>query len=51
MTRRRCIAATAAAALAAGADYIVIGRPITSPPAAVGSPAHAAERIVAELSR
>jgi len=34
----------------AGADYLVIGRPITNPPAAVGSPVDAARRIIAELS-
>lgn len=37
-------------ALAAGADYLVIGRPITAPPAAVGMPAAAAARIVAEIA-
>ncbi len=40
-----------AAALRAGADYLVIGRPITSPPAAIGDPAAAAARIVAELEQ
>jgi orotidine-5'-phosphate decarboxylase len=41
---------TPGAALAAGADYLVIGRPITRPPAAVGTSAAAAELIAAELS-
>ncbi len=34
----------------AGADYLVMGRPITQPPAAVGSPVEAARRIIAELA-
>jgi len=38
-------------ALRAGADYLVIGRPITSPPSAIGDPATAATRIVAELEQ
>lgn len=33
----------------AGADYLVIGRPITSPPEELGSPADAVKKIVAEL--
>lgn len=36
-------------ALTAGADYLVIGRPITTPPADVGTPAQAAQKIVEEL--
>lgn len=32
-----------------GADYLVIGRPITNPPKEVGSPADAVERILGEL--
>lgn len=40
---------TPADALATGTDYMVIGRPITNPPAAIGSPVAAVERIVAEL--
>lgn len=32
-----------------GADYLVIGRPITRPPAEIGSPANAAKKIVEEL--
>ncbi len=42
---------TPAAALAAGADYLVIGRPITAAPAASGGAVAAVERIVAELGR
>jgi orotidine-5'-phosphate decarboxylase len=41
---------TPAQAVQAGADYLVIGRPITAAPEAMGGPAAAAERIVAELS-
>jgi len=37
-------------AIRAGADYLVIGRPITRPPATIGSPAEAARRIVAEIA-
>jgi orotidine-5'-phosphate decarboxylase len=37
-------------AVRAGADYLVIGRPITAPPAAIGGPAEAVERIVAEIA-
>ncbi len=40
---------TPAAALRAGADYLVIGRPITAPPPDVGAPSAAAARIVHEL--
>ncbi len=40
---------TPAEARNAGADYLVIGRPITAPPPEVGLPAAAAARIVAEL--
>lgn len=36
-------------AIDAGADYLVIGRPITRPPAEIGSPAEAAKRILAEI--
>jgi len=38
---------TPAQAIAAGADYLVIGRPITSPPS--GTPKEAAVRILAEM--
>lgn len=38
---------TPAEAIAAGADYLVIGRPITEPPA--GNSRQAAERIIAEM--
>ncbi len=38
-------------ALRAGADYLVIGRPITNPPPAIGDPAIAAARIVSELEQ
>ena len=37
-------------AIEAGADYLVIGRPITRPPADVGSPAKAAQVIAEEIS-
>lgn len=40
---------TPAAAVQAGADYLVIGRPITAPPATVGGPRAAAAQIIAEL--
>lgn len=36
-------------AVAAGADFMVIGRPILKPPAEVGSPVDAAKRIVEEI--
>lgn len=36
-------------ALNAGADYIVIGRPITDPPKEIGTPLDAVERIIEEL--
>jgi orotidine-5'-phosphate decarboxylase len=36
-------------ALNAGADYLVVGRPITAPPTAVGTSVAAAARIVAEM--
>jgi orotidine-5'-phosphate decarboxylase len=38
-------------ALRSGADYLVIGRPITNPPPAIGDPATAAARIVSELEQ
>lgn len=37
-------------AVAAGADYLVIGRPITAPPPEVGDPVTAAQRIAKELA-
>lgn len=37
-------------AIAAGADYIVIGRPITQPPAEIGSPRAAIMKILEEIS-
>ncbi|MCX7860556.1 MAG: orotidine-5'-phosphate decarboxylase [Chloroflexus sp.] len=40
-----------AAALRAGADYLVIGRPITNPPPVIANPAAAAARIVAEIEQ
>jgi orotidine-5'-phosphate decarboxylase len=40
---------TPAQAARDGADYLVIGRPITEPPAAVGSPVRAVERIIEEI--
>lgn len=36
-------------AVQAGADYLVIGRPITNPPEKIGSPAHAAKLIEEEI--
>jgi orotidine-5'-phosphate decarboxylase len=42
---------TPAEALRAGCDYMVIGRPISAAPAALGGPAQAAERIAAELGQ
>jgi orotidine-5'-phosphate decarboxylase len=42
-------AVTPAQAIAAGSDYLVIGRPITNPPAEIGSPLDAVERIIAEI--
>ena len=41
---------TPAQAMEAGADYLVIGRPITRPPAEVGTPADAARRILDEIA-
>jgi orotidine-5'-phosphate decarboxylase len=40
---------TPAEAVQAGADYLVIGRPITHPPASVGTPAIAASLITEEI--
>jgi orotidine-5'-phosphate decarboxylase len=40
---------TPSQAIAAGADYLVIGRPITQPPAEIGSPVEALQKIVDEL--
>lgn len=37
-------------AIKAGADYLVIGRPITMPPAEVGNPPDAAEKIADEIN-
>lgn len=37
-------------AIRAGADYLVIGRPITKPPAEIGSPAAAAQKIADEIA-
>ncbi len=36
-------------AIAAGADYLVVGRPILNPPSSIGSPEEAAKRIVGEI--
>lgn len=41
---------TPGAAIAQGATAIVVGRPILSPPAAIGGPAQAAARIVDEIT-
>jgi len=40
---------TPADAIKAGANYLVIGRPITNPPKEIGSPVEAVKRIVAEI--
>jgi orotidine-5'-phosphate decarboxylase len=37
-------------AIKAGADYLVIGRPITKPPVEIGSPVDAAKRIAEEIT-
>lgn len=37
-------------AIKAGADYLVIGRPITKPPAEIGGPVEAAKRIADEIA-
>lgn len=36
-------------AIKAGADYLVIGRPITNPPSEIGGPVEAAQRIAEEI--
>lgn len=41
---------TPSQALEAGADYVVIGRPITNPPAKIGSPVDAVKEIIGEIS-
>jgi orotidine-5'-phosphate decarboxylase len=41
---------TPADALRAGADFLVIGRPITRPPEEIGTPADAARRILDEIA-
>ncbi|MFA5133404.1 MAG: orotidine-5'-phosphate decarboxylase [Patescibacteria group bacterium] len=38
-------------AVAAGADYLVIGRPITNPPAEIGGPVEAAQKIAEEIAK
>lgn len=40
---------TPRAALDAGADYLIIGRPIRTPPEEIGSPAQAIQKIIEEL--
>lgn len=42
--------ATPAEAIKDGADYLVIGRPITNPPSEIGGPVEAAKRILEEIS-
>lgn len=41
---------TPAEAIKAGADYLVIGRPILKPPKEIGSPVEAAKRIAEEIA-
>jgi orotidine-5'-phosphate decarboxylase len=41
---------TPAEAIKAGADYLVIGRPITKPPAGIGTPVDAAKKIAEEIA-
>jgi orotidine-5'-phosphate decarboxylase len=41
---------TPAETVRAGANFVVVGRPITRPPAAIGSPADAARRIMDEIA-
>lgn len=41
---------TPADAIKAGADYLVIGRPISSPPAEIGTPIDAAKKIADEIA-
>jgi orotidine-5'-phosphate decarboxylase len=41
---------TPAEAIRVGANYLVIGRPITRPPEAIGSPADAAQKILEEIA-
>jgi len=41
---------TPAEAIKAGADYLVIGRPITKPPEEIGTPVDAAKRIAEEIA-
>lgn len=47
--QKRVLSPGAAAAL--GADYLVIGRPITQPPAGVGGPLEAVQRITEEIDQ
>jgi orotidine-5'-phosphate decarboxylase len=41
---------TPSQAVRAGADYLIIGRPITNPPSNVGSAVQAVERVIQEVS-
>lgn len=41
---------TPSEAIEAGADYLVIGRPITKPPAEIGSPLDAVRSIADEIA-
>lgn len=42
---------TPAQAIRAGADYLVIGRPVTSPPPAIGGPVEAMEHIIRDIAQ
>jgi orotidine-5'-phosphate decarboxylase len=49
-TQDQARVATPASAIRDGADFVIVGRPITNPPAEIGSPVAAAQKIVQEIS-